>query len=122
METIISIIDFQTKKYQGIDFSTALDIFCDSVEQYKHSIKRKKLECVAKVFMNACLVASLDNLTGAQCFEVFNNLATDLETDKEVLENAINKLVRKEKKDYERNKNNSLWTSLMRMRKGTKHK
>lgn len=117
METIISIIEFQSRKYHGIGFSEALDIFCDSVEQYKHSIKRKRLECVAKVFMNACLVAGIDNLSGAQCFEVFNNLCTDMETDKETLEKAINKLVRKEKKDYERNKDNCLWTSLVRMRK-----
>ena len=114
-ETIQSIIEFESKKYEGIEFSLALDIFQQSVENYKVATKRKKLEYVAKTFINACLVASMDALTGAQAFEVFNNLATDLETDKDTLERKINKLMKMERSEYEKNRCNRTWLNLIRM-------
>lgn len=114
-ETIQSIIEFESKKYEGAEFSLVLDIFQNSVENYKVATKRKKLEYVAKTFINACLVASMDALTGAQAFEVFNNLATDLETDKDTLERKINKLMKKERSEYEKNRGNRTWLNLIRM-------
>lgn len=121
-ETIQSIIDFETCKYQGIEFSLALDLFTESVENYKRATRRQKLSCVAKAFINACLVLSMDYLTGAQALEVVNNLSTDLETDKEVLEKAINKQMRKERKDYEKNQHNRTWLGLIRMCKRANRK
>lgn len=114
-ETIQSIIEFESKKYEGAEFSLVLDIFQNSVENYKVATKRKKLEYVAKTFINACLVASMDALTGAQAFEVFNNLATDLETDKDTLEKKINKLMKTERSEYEKNRGNRTWLNLIRM-------
>lgn len=114
-ETIQSIIEFESKKYEGAEFSLVLDIFQNSVENYKVATKRKKLEYVAKTFINACLVASMDALTGAQAFEVFNNLATDLETDKDTIERKINKLMKKERSEYEKNRGNRTWLNLIRM-------
>lgn len=114
-ETIQSIIEFESKKYEGAEFSLVLDIFQNSVENYKVATKRKKLEYVAKTFINACLVASMDALTGAQAFEVFNNLATDLETDKDTLERKINKLMKKERSEYEKNRDNRTWLNLIRL-------
>ena len=114
-ETIQSIIEFESKKYEGIEFSLALDIFQQSVENYKVATKRKKLEYVAKTFINACLVASMDALTGAQAFEVFNNLATDLETDKDTLERKINKLMKMERSEYEKNRDTRTWLNLIRL-------
>lgn len=122
METIQSIIEFETQKYQGIEFSLALDIFQDSVENYKRATKRQKLSCVAKAFINACLVLSIDYLTGSQALEVVNNLSTDLETDKETLEKAINKQMKKERKDYEKNQHNRTWLGLIRMCKRANRK
>lgn len=114
-ETIQSIIEFESKKYEGAEFSLVLDLFQNSVENYKVATKRKKLEYVAKTFINACLVASMDALTGAQAFEVFNNLATDLETDKDTLEKKINKIMKKERSEYEKNRDNRTWLNLIRM-------
>lgn len=114
-ETIQSIIEFESKKYEGAEFSLVLDIFQNSVENYKVATKRKKLEYVAKTFINACLVASMDALTGAQAFEVFNNLATDLETDKDTLERKINKLMKMERSEYEKNRDNRTWLNLIRL-------
>jgi hypothetical protein len=114
-ETIQSIIEFESKKYEGAEFSLVLDIFQNSVENYKVATKRKKLEYVAKTFINACLVASMDALTGAQAFEVFNNLATDLETDKDTLERKINKLMKTERSEYEKNRDNRTWLNLIRL-------
>jgi hypothetical protein len=114
-ETIQSIIEFESKKYEGAEFSLALDILQNSVENYKVATKRKKLEYVAKTFINACLVASMDALTGAQAFEVFNNLATDLETDKDTIEKKINKIMKKERSEYEKNRDNRTWLNLIRL-------
>ncbi len=114
-ETIQSIIEFESKKYEGAEFSLVLDLFQNSVENYKVATKKKKLEYVAKTFINACLVASMDALTGAQAFEVFNNLATDLETDKDTLEKKINKIMKKERSEYEKNRDNRTWLNLIRM-------
>lgn len=114
-ETIQSIIEFESKKYEGAEFSLVLDIFQNSVENYKVATKRKKLEYVAKTFINACLVASMDALTGAQAFEIFNNLATDLETDKDTLEKKINKLMKTERSEYDKNRGNRTWLNLIRM-------
>ena len=101
-ETIISIIDFEVRKHQGIEFHKALDLFQESVENYKTAPQRKKLECGAQTFISACIVAAVEPLTGAQAFEVFNNVATDYGADKEILEKAINNLMQKERKDYEK--------------------
>jgi len=114
-ETIQSIIEFESKKYEGAEFSLVLDLFQNSVENYKVATKRKKLEYVAKTFINACLVASMDALTGAQAFEVFNNLATDLETDKDTIEKKINKIMKKERSEYDKNRGNRTWFNLIRL-------
>lgn len=114
-ETIQSIMEFQSKKYQDIEFSLALDIFQESVENYKRAPKRQKLDCVAKVFINACLVMSVEYLTGAQAMEVFNNIATDYGADKDTLELRINKLITKQRKEYERNCHNRVWLGIVRM-------
>lgn len=118
-ETIQSIMEFQSKKYQDIEFSLALDIFQESVENYKRATKRQKLDCVAKVFINACLVMSVEYLTGAQAMEVFNNIATDYGADKDTLELRINKLIKKQRKEYEKNNDNRTWLNLIRMCKRT---
>lgn len=97
-ETIESIIGLQLTQHEDIDFSKALDIFTDSVENYKRSTKRQRLNCVALVFINACLIMGIDYLTGAQAMEVFNNIATDYGADKDVLEKRINKIIKKQRK------------------------
>lgn len=111
----MEIMSFYAQKYPDMTFEIALDFFENSVENYKVATKRKKLEYVAKTFINACLVASMDALTGAQAFEVFNNLATDLETDKDTLERKINKLMKMERSEYEKNRDNRTWLNLIRM-------
>ncbi len=116
-ETINTIIEFESKKYKDVDFSTALDIFTESVEQCKQAKKRKKLDCAAMAFVHACLVLNICYLTGAQALEVVNNLFTDLGTDKNTLEKAINKIMKKERKEYEKNHTNRTWLGLIRVRK-----
>lgn len=95
---IYTIMEWLVKQSPTISFTESLDIFADSVENYKKAKKRQKLNCVAQAFIDACRVMAMDLLTGAQALEVFNNLATDLGTDKDTLENAINKLIRKQRK------------------------
>lgn len=102
METIETIMAFELKKYNDIDFHKALDLFTESVEKYKRASKRQKLSCVAQVFIKACLVLGVEYLTGAQCMEVFNNIATDYGADKPDIEKQINKELQKERKEYEK--------------------
>lgn len=114
-ETIQTIISFQLKKYHGVTPEKVLDIFTESVENYKRAPKRQKLKCAAQAFIDACLVLGNDYLTGAQALEVFNNLATDLETDKDSLTRQINKLMKQLRKEYEKNSGNRTWLNLIRV-------
>ena len=92
---IIDIIKWEKKQHPNITLKKALDIFSETVENYKNATKRKRLNYVAKCFLDACLIASLEPLTGSQAFEVFNNIATDFDTDKDTVERKINKIIDK---------------------------
>lgn len=102
METIETIMAFELKKYNDISFHKALDLFQESVENYKRATKRQKLKYVAQVFIKACIVMNIEYLTGAQCMEIFNNVATDYGADKDIIEKEINKEMKKERKEYEK--------------------
>ena len=97
-ETVLSIIEYHQKNHTGITLMEALDIFTECVESYKNATKRKKLDWVAESFIAACLIAWCEPITGAQAFEIFNNLATDLETNKVAIEKAVNKIMAKKRK------------------------
>lgn len=102
-ESILGIIEFYNKTNR-FNLEKTIDLFADSVENYKKAKTRpQKLKFVALSFINACRVASVETLTGAQCFEVFNNLATDFNATKPTVERAINKIMRKEREAYENN-------------------
>lgn len=97
-QTIYTVIDIIKSKYHDITLKKAIDIFTDTVENYKKSKKKQKLKWVAQAFIDSCLVMSVDYLTGIQCGEIANNLATDLGTNKDTVERKIDKLIKKERK------------------------
>lgn len=92
MEKILRCYNKQISKEK------ALDIFLDSVENYKKAPKKDKLKHIAESYINALMVMKIDFLTGAQAFEVANNLATDFETNKDIIEKEIIKLIIKERR------------------------
>jgi len=102
-ESLETILYFEMYKYQGIAREKAIDIFVDSVENYKKATKRKKLYWIAKTFIASCLIMGIDYLTGAQCMEVFNNLCTDFGADKPTVAKEIDKVMKKERKQNEKN-------------------
>ena len=92
-KSLITIVESQKYLHPDITLEEAIDIFTETVENYKNAKRREKLKWVAQAFIDACLVMSVDYLTGVQCGEIANNLATDLDTDKEKVERKINKLI-----------------------------
>lgn len=97
------IMRFYHKKYKHLTLKQALDLFCCIVETYKGSKNSKeKLHCTADAFLISCIIADKDFLTGAQSFEVANNLATDLGTNKDLIMKEIKKTIKKERMSYEK--------------------
>lgn len=74
-------------------YHKALDIFSDTVENYKHCRYKEKLDYVARCFITAANMQRIDFLTGSQAFEVANNVATDFGADKVRVQNRINKIM-----------------------------
>lgn len=75
-------------------YHKALDIFSDAVENYKQCAYKDKLYYVALSFILAANVTRIDFLTGAQAFEVADNVATDFGADKIRVQNQINKIMK----------------------------
>ncbi len=82
-------------------FTKALDIFGDAVESYKDCPYKEKLHYVALSFILAANISRIDFLTGAQAFEVANNVATDFGADKVRVQNEINKIMHKMEGRYD---------------------
>lgn len=74
-------------------YHKTLDIFSDAVENYKHCTYKEKLYYVALSFILAANITRIDFLTGAQAFEVADNVATDFGADKIRVQNQINKIM-----------------------------
>lgn len=96
MKTTDKIIKYYRKN--TLTKKKAIDIFADSVENYKKANKKERLYWVAKSFIDAFLVMKCDFLTGAQALEVANNLATDFGADKDIINRKIVYIVSKKGK------------------------
>lgn len=120
METLEKVIKFNKNK--SLTRKKAIDLFTYSVENYKKAQQKDKLFWVAQTFINSYLVMKCDFLTGAQAFEVANNLATDFGADKDTLNKQIVKNLSKERGKNEKNLIISIFNRLICLckRRGTK--
>lgn len=94
------IITFWGRTCPKMPLSKTIDIFADSVENYKDCNYSQKLYFVANTFILAANVMRVDFLTGSQAMEVANNLATDFGADKTKVQNQINKIMKENERKY----------------------
>lgn len=80
--------------YPKMTLKKALDIFADTVENYKNCSPKDKLYYDSLSFITAINIMRIDFLTGAQAFEVANNVATDFGASKVQVQAQIDKVMK----------------------------
>lgn len=80
--------------YPKMTLKKALDIFADTVENYKSCFPKDKLYYDSLSFITAINIMRIDFLTGTQAFEVANNVATDFGASKVQVQAQIDKIMK----------------------------
>lgn len=80
--------------YPKMTLKKALDIFADTVENYKNCSPKDKLYYDSLSFITAINIVRVDFLTGSQALEVANNVATDFGASKVQVQAQIDKIMK----------------------------
>lgn len=80
--------------YPKMTLKKAMDVFADTVENYKNCSTKDKLYYDSLSFITAINIMRIDFLTGAQALEVANNVATDFGASKVQVQAQIDKIMK----------------------------
>lgn len=88
------IIRWWLTTYPKMTLKKSMDIFADTVENYKNCSPKDKLYYDSLSFITALNIMRVDFLTGAQALEVANNVATDFGASKIQVQAQIDKIMK----------------------------
>ena len=88
------IVRWWSAAYPKMTLKKSMDIFADTVENYKNCSPKDKLYYDSLSFITALNIMRIDFLTGAQALEVANNVATDFGASKIQVQAQIDKIMK----------------------------